>query len=158
MKIKNKEELNKAKKAAMKIVQQRSTASGAIAAIPIPGVDLAADVGLIMEVVNKVNRKFGLSHEEIEELDADEKQKVLVIVTSIGNQFVGKVLTKELVTRTLKKIGIKKVTQKQVAKYIPFAGAAISGGISYAAMYSLGKNHVEECYEICLQLLEENNK
>lgn len=41
MKIQSKEELIKAKKAAMKIVKQRSTASGAVAAVPVPGVDVA---------------------------------------------------------------------------------------------------------------------
>lgn len=66
MKIKNHDELMKAKKDAMKIVKQRSTASGAVAAIPVPGVDIAADMGIMIEVINKINKKFGLSPEEIE--------------------------------------------------------------------------------------------
>ena len=155
MKIKNMEELEQAKKSAMKIVKQRAGTSGAIAAVPIPGMDIAADIGLIIELVKKINKKFGLTDDEIDDLDADEKQKILVIVTSVGSEFVGRALTKELVTKVLKKMGMKKITQKQVAKYIPFAGAVISGGISYTAMYSLGKKHVEDCYNICEQLLSE---
>lgn len=155
MKIKTMDELEQAKKSAMKIVKQRADTSGAIAAVPIPGMDIAADIGLIIELVKKINKKFGLTDDEIDDLDADEKQKILVIVTSVGSEFVGRTLTKELVTKVLKKMGMKKITQKQVAKYIPFAGAVISGGISYTAMYSLGKKHVEDCYNICEQLLSE---
>lgn len=155
MKIKTMDELEQAKKSAMKIVKQRAGTSGAIAAVPIPGMDIAADIGLIIELVKKINKKFGLTDDEIDDLDADEKQKILVIVTSVGSEFVGRTLTKELVTKVLKKMGMKKITQKQVAKYIPFAGAVISGGISYTAMYSLGKKHVEDCYNICEQLLSE---
>ncbi|MCU7558279.1 hypothetical protein [Macrococcus capreoli] len=157
MKIQSKEELLRAKKAAMKVVQQRSATSGAVAAVPIPGVDVATDIGLIMELVAKINRRFGLTPEEIEDLDADEKQKIVIIVTSIGSNFIGKVLTKELVVQVLKKMGVK-VTTKQVAKYIPFAGAIIAGSISYGAMYQLGKSHVDECFEVCERILKEQGK
>ncbi|MCZ6903539.1 MAG: hypothetical protein O7C58_05890 [Rickettsia endosymbiont of Ixodes persulcatus] len=49
MKIQSKEELFQAKKVAMKIVKQRSTASGAVAAVPVPGVDVASDIGLCLK-------------------------------------------------------------------------------------------------------------
>ncbi|PNZ03220.1 hypothetical protein CD144_13350 [Staphylococcus equorum subsp. linens] len=103
----------------MKIVKQRSTASGAVAAVPVPGVDIAADIGIMLEVIGKINKKFGLSSEEIDELDGDEKQKITVLIISVGSDFAGKVITKEIVIKALKKAGVK-VTTKQVAKYIPF--------------------------------------
>ncbi|WP_239476279.1 hypothetical protein [Mammaliicoccus sciuri] len=87
----------------MKIVKQRSTASSAVAAVPVPGVDVAADIGIMLEVIGKINKKFGLSSEEIDELDGDEKQKIAVLITSVGSDFAGKVITKELVTKALKK-------------------------------------------------------
>lgn len=157
LKIQSKDELIKAKKAAMKIVKQRSTTSGAVAAIPVPGIDVAADIGIMLEVIGKINKKFGLSSEEMDELDGDEKQKIAVLITSVGSDFAGKVITKELVTKALKKAGVK-VTTKQVAKYIPFAGAVIAGSISYGTMYMLGKRHVEDCFEICERILKEQNK
>lgn len=73
----------------MKIVKQRSTASGAVAAVPVPGVDVAADIEIILEVIGKINKKFGLSSEEIDELDGDEKQKIAVLITSVGSDFAG---------------------------------------------------------------------
>lgn len=157
MKIQSKDELYKAKDAAMKIVKQRATTSGAIAAVPVPGVDVAADIGIMLEVIGKINKKFGLSSEEIDELDGDEKQKIAVLITSVGSDFAGKVLTKELIAKALKKMGVK-VTTKQVAKYIPFAGAIIAGSISYGTMYALGKKHVNDCFEICADVLKSQNK
>ncbi|QRN48621.1 hypothetical protein KYI11_00215 [Macrococcoides bohemicum] len=154
MKITNQKDLDKAKKAAMRIVKQRATTSGAIAAVPVPGVDVAADIGLIMEVVDKINKKFGLSNDQIDDLDAAEKQKILVIVTSVGNQFIGKNLTKELVMKVLKTMGFKKLRDKQIAKFVPVIGAVVSGGISYSAMYALGKRHVDECYMVCQEMIE----
>lgn len=155
MKIQSKNELYKAKKSAMKIVRQRSTVSGAAAAVP--GVDVAADIGIMLEVIGKINKIFGLSSEEIDELDGDEKQKIAVLITSVGSDFAGRIITKELVTKALKKAGVK-VTTKQVAKYIPFASAVIAGSISYGTMYALGKHHVEDCFEICERILKEQNK
>lgn len=107
--------------------------------------------------MRKINKKFGLSSEEIDELDGDEKQKIAVLITSVGSDFAGKVITKELVTKALKKAGVK-VTTKQVAKYIPFADAVIAGSISYGTMYMLGKRYVEDCFEICERILKEQNK
>ncbi len=105
MKIQSRDELIKAKKAAMKIVKQRSTTSDAVAAIPVPGIDVAADIGIMLEVIGKINKKFGLSSEKMDELDGDEKQKIAVLITSVGSDFAGKVITKELVTKALKKSG-----------------------------------------------------
>lgn len=157
MKIQSKDELYKTKKVEMKIVKQISTASGAVAAVPVSGVDVAADIGIMLEVIGKINKKFGISSEEIDELDGDEKQKIAVLITSVGSDFAGKVITKELVTKALKRVGVK-VTTKQVAKYIPFAGAVIAGTISYGTMYTLGKRHVEDCFEICERILKEQSK
>lgn len=141
----------------MKIVKQRSTASGTVAAFPVPGVDVAADIGVILEVIGKINKKFGFFIEEIDELDGDEKQKFVVLITSVSSDFAGKVIMKELVTNALKKVDVK-VTTKQVAKYILFSGAVIEGTISYGTMYTLGKRHIEDCFEICERILKEQNK
>lgn len=157
MKIQSKDELNRIKRTAMKIVKQRAATSGAVAAVPVPGVDVATDIGIMLEVIKKINRLFGLSAEEIDELDGEEKHTIAVLITSIGSDFAGKVITKELITKALTKIGVK-VTTKQVAKFIPFAGAVIAGSISYGTMHTLGKHHVEDCYEICKRILKDQNK
>ena len=52
----------------------------------------------------------------------------------------------------LRKIS-KRIVVKQVAKYVPFVGQAVSASISFAAMRYLGDTHVDECYAVCKQII-----
>jgi uncharacterized protein (DUF697 family) len=72
-------------------------ASAAAAVIPVPGADIGADVAIMLELLPAINRKFGLSPEQLDGLDAAMKGKILVIISSIGSQLVGKLITKQTV-------------------------------------------------------------
>ncbi|WP_240417379.1 hypothetical protein [Paenibacillus periandrae] len=147
------EELDRIRDECKSMVNKRATSSAAIAIVPVPGADLVADVAIMLELLPAINRKFGLSQEQIEKLDSAIKAKILVIITSIGSQLIGKVITKELVVLLLKKVGVR-VAIKQVAKFIPFVGQAVSAGISFAAMKYLGNSHIEECYSVCKRVID----
>lgn len=142
------EELDRIRDECKSMVNKRATSSAAIAIVPVPGADVVADVAIMLELLPAINRKFGLSQEQIEKLDSAIKAKILVIITSIGSQLIGKVITKELVVLLLRKVGVR-VAIKQVAKFIPFVGQAVSAGISFAAMKYLGNSHIDECYSVC---------
>jgi uncharacterized protein YutE (UPF0331/DUF86 family) len=66
---------------------------------------------------------------------------------------VGKLITKQTVMLLLKKVGAR-VAVKQVAKFIPFVGQAVSAGISFGAMNYLGNSHIDECYDICKRIIQ----
>ena len=66
---------------------------------------------------------------------------------------MGKVITKEILTLLLKKVGMR-ITVKQVAKFVPFVGQAVSAGISFGAMKYLGNSHIDECYDVCRKFME----
>ncbi|GAB1304011.1 hypothetical protein [Bacillus altitudinis] len=149
------EELNKIKKSCLKMVNKRATVSGVAGAIPVPGVDVSTDVAIMMELIPKINKKFGLSEEQIEVLDVESKKMVLVLATSIGSEMIGKYVTKQAITKLLKKIGLKKLATKSTVKYLPVAGQITSGSISFFALKSLGKSHIEDCYKICLNYINE---
>lgn len=101
----------------------------------------------MLELINSINKKFGLSPEQIEELDLETKRMLLVIITSLGNELAEQVITKQLVTQLLKKVGTK-VATKSIAKFVPIIGQATAAGISFASMKYLGDSHVEECYAV----------
>ena len=65
------------------MVNTSSFFSGAVAAVPIPGVDIATDVSILMNLIPKINRKFGLSAEQIEALDPQLKELTLIAITKI---------------------------------------------------------------------------
>jgi uncharacterized protein (DUF697 family) len=140
-------DLEKIRTSCRTMVNKRAVASGGSALIPIPGIDIAVDVGMLLELIPAINRKFGLTPEQIDELDPRHKAHIYAMIRTIGATLIGVVVTERLVVAALKKVGIR-MAVKQVAKYIPFAGQAVAAALSFAAMRYLGNAHVDECFEI----------
>jgi uncharacterized protein (DUF697 family) len=147
-------ELNKVKKSCKKLVNRRASASGLVAAIPLPGLDIGGDVVMMVGLLNKINRKFGLSEEQIDKLDVESKKLIMMIVSTIGSDIIGKQIKKQFVLRTLKKMGAK-ITTKQAAKFVPIIGQAASAGISFGAMKYLGEKHINQCYQACEKYIKQ---
>ena len=150
-------ELSRIRDECKSMVTKRATVSGAAAAVPLPGVDIGSDVALLLEMIPAISRRFGLSQEQIEAQDPQIKGLILVAITSVGSEMVGKAITKQLIMQLLKQVGVR-VATKQVTKWIPFVGSAISAGISFTAMKYLGNSHVDECYEVAKRVLEDKKK
>jgi hypothetical protein len=75
------------------MVNNSALLSGGAAIIPVPGVDIASDVGLLLELLPKISRRFGLSPEQIEQLDSQTKMVIANLIISLCTQLVGQVLT-----------------------------------------------------------------
>lgn len=129
------------------MVRRRAATSGGMALIPIPGVDIAGDVGMLLEMIPAINRKFGLTPEQIEELDPRHKVLVYAMLKKVGSDLAGRAITRQLAVAALKKVGVR-LSARQVLKYVPFAGQAAAVALSVTAMMYLGNSHVDACYEI----------
>lgn len=143
------------------MVNTSSFFSGAVAVVPIPGMDVATDVSILMNLLPKINRKFGLSAEQVEALDPQLKQMTLIAITKIGTTLIGKYITREAVIKTVTTAGAKIATAstaKTGFKFVPFLGPVLSGGISYAAMRIVGRSHVNDCYQVALEVLRQQQK
>ncbi|KIL35426.1 hypothetical protein SD71_14095 [Cohnella kolymensis] len=151
------EELDKVRDECKSMVTRRATASGAAAAVPVPAADVAADVGLLLELIPAINKKFGLTDEQIESLDMNTKAIIYSITKKVGTELIGRAITKKLVTAVLRKIGIR-VAAKSVVKFVPIIGQVAAAGISFAAMKKVGNAHVDDCYEIVKKYLESNKE
>ena len=141
------EELNAIRDECKSMVTTRATLSAGAAVVPIPGADIGADVTLLIEMIPAINRKFGLTPEQIDHLDPQIKKIILIAITSIGSEMVGKMVTKQLIMQVLKRVGIR-VATKSVAKYIPVFGQVLAASISFGAMKLVGNSHVDDCYEV----------
>ena len=115
--------------------------------IPIPGVDIAGDIGLLLELIPAINQKFGLTPGQIEELDPRHKVLIYAMLKKVGSDLAGRAITRQLAVAALKKVSSRLAT-KQVLKYIPFAGQAAAVALSVTAMLYLGNSHIDACYEI----------
>ena len=136
------------------MVLGRAATSAGASVIPLPGLDIAADVGLLMKLLPAINRKFGLSPEQIEELDPARKALVYSLIKRGGRTLVGRVITKELIVVVLKRVGVQ-MTARQAAKYVPIAGQVASAFLGFGAMMYIGASHVDECYRIAQAAIDD---
>jgi len=135
------------------MVTKRASLSAGASAIPTPGVDIAADVAILMELIPAINRKFGLSPDQIDSYDPAVKQLIYQVIKRAGLALLGQEVTKTAITQILKKVAGRAVT-KQALKFVPFVGWAANAAIGFAAMRYVGNSHVDDCYSVCRRILE----
>lgn len=148
------EELDAIRDECRKMVTRRAGLSAGVAVVPIPGLDLGADATLLMEMIPAINRSFGLTPEQIEQLDPQTKGITLVAITSISSEMVGKVVSKQVVMRILQKLGTRMVT-KTATRFVPILGQVVAASMSFSAMKLVGDAHVDDCYEVARRALQE---
>jgi uncharacterized protein (DUF697 family) len=152
MYLKSEKEIGDARIECERMLSKRALASAAAGLSPIIGPDVAVDMALLLDLLPRINRRFGFAPEQINSLDEETNIVVYQLIKATGKAIVGKYITKELILILLKRIGIR-VTAKQVSKFIPFIGPAISSAISFAGMKYMGKAHIKECVALATDLL-----
>jgi hypothetical protein len=140
-----------------RMVSRRALASAGAVLVPVPGIDVAADVALLTELIPAVNREFGLTPDQIETLSPRMKALVYKAIVAFGGAMVGRLITRELVMQALLKVGVR-VTTKTAARLVPIAGQAVSAGLSYGAMRFVGLSHVRDCARVIEALLAERGE
>lgn len=128
-------------------VTRRAALASASALVPIPGLDLAADVATLMKLIPEINEIFGLTPDQLAELHPERRAIVFQAILMAGSTLAGRIVTSELVFLVLKKVGMK-VTVKQAARYVPVAGQAVSAILSFAALKFVCNQHIAECVRI----------
>lgn len=145
-------ELDRVRAECRTLVTKRSIMAAGAAVVPIPGADIVADISLLTTMLPEISKRFELDHEQVEKLEPHVAQKIFVMASSIGNDVIGRTVTKRLVTALLRRVG-KRVATASVAKYVPFVGSAIAAAIGFGAMKLVGKSHIDDCYRTAKALL-----
>lgn len=115
--------------------------------------NIGSDVAILLRLIPKINEQFGLSPEQIESLDTETRLFIMTSISTTGSKMAGKYITRKLITMMFKKIA-GRISAKSASTYVPFLGSAIAGGISFATMKYMGNSHIDDCYEIILATLE----
>lgn len=146
-------QLDEVRRECRALVNRSASLSGLAAVVPLPGVDVGADVTLFMQLLPTINRRFGLSAEQVDALDARTKELVFLGATSVGSQVVARLVTADVVIALLRRIGVR-VAAKSAARWVPIVGQAAAAGISFAAMRLVGNRHVEDCYQVARSVID----
>ncbi len=128
-------------------VNRRAALASAAALVPVPGLDIAADAGTLMRLIPEINRIFGLTPDQIARLHPAERAIVFQAIVIAGSTLIGKLVTRDMVLLVLKKAGLK-LTVRQVARYVPIAGQAVSAVLSFAALKYVCHQHIAECVRV----------
>ena len=136
------------------MVTSRALASAGVVVVPIPLADIAADVGILATMLPAISARFGLDHDSVEKLDPHIAQRVLVLASGMGNNLIGRTITKKLVAGMIRRMGAR-IATASVARYVPLLGSAVAATISFGAMKLAGDAHVEDCYRTAAALIRE---
>lgn len=141
--------LEQAVQRSRQMLRKRALVAGAAGVLPLPGLDWAADAAMLTRLLPRINAEFGLAPHQIAQLDAREKERVEKAITMVGSVMIGRVVTKGLVLRAARVLGLR-LSTAQAARYVPIAGQLVSGALGYAALNYLGEQHIRDCVRVAL--------
>ena len=139
--------LEAAVKRSRKLLNKRALVAAAASAVPVPGLDWAVDAALLSKLIPEINKEFGLTPAQLDRLDPKKRDQVQKAVAMVGSVLIGKFISRDLVLKAATKIGVR-LSTKQLAKYVPFAGQIVSAAVGYAAIRYFGEEHMKDCIRV----------
>ena len=135
-----------------RMVNKRALVAAGVAVVPIPGVDWITDVAVLLKLIPAINEAFGLTPEQVERLAPDRRLVVYKTISAGGGMLVGRLVTRELIVKLLKLVGVRLTTQ-QAAKYVPIAGQAVSAVLTFSSLKFVCEQHIQQCVAVSRQLM-----
>ncbi|XP_077312852.1 interferon-inducible GTPase 5-like [Lithobates pipiens] len=147
--------LEKKRKALMKQIWKWATISCVVAAVPIPGLSVACDVGMLVIEMRKYRNAFGLDERSLVKLANKFDKDVKELKSVIRSPIVVKEINKELVTTLLTRgaAGVL-VLVEYLTSNIPVIGTALAGGMSFGTTYYMLYSFLKDIAEDAVRVLE----
>ncbi|WP_323745971.1 hypothetical protein [Diaphorobacter caeni] len=79
-----------------KLLKNRALIAAVAGAVPIPGLDWAAQAALLSRIIPKINAEFGLTPQQLDALSPEKRQSVQNAVAIVGSALIGKFVTREM--------------------------------------------------------------
>ncbi len=130
-----------------RLLGRKALMAAAASAIPVPGLDWAADAALLSRLVPQISAEFGLAVFQLNQLAPKKRENVQKAATTVGALLVGKLITRELLIGLARQAGIR-LTARQATKFVPIAGQMVSAALGYAALRALGEQHIKDCVQV----------
>ncbi|XP_040183338.1 interferon-inducible GTPase 5-like [Rana temporaria] len=147
--------LDKKREAIKKQIWKWSSVSAAVAAVPLPGLSVACDVGILVTEMKKYRDAFGLDQGSLEKLADRFGKDVNELKSVIKSPIVVKEINKELVTTLLTRGAAGSLMFiEYLASNIPVIGTAAAGGISFGTTYLMLYCFLKDIAEDAVRVLE----
>lgn len=137
-------------KRSRKRLNKRALVAAAASAVPMPGLDWAVDAALLSRLIPEINKEFGLAPSQLDQLDPKKRDQVQKAVSMVGSVLIGKFISRDLVLKAATKIGVR-LSTRQLAKFVPFAGQIVSAAVGYAAIRYFSEEHMKDCIRVARQ-------
>lgn len=141
----SKEMLEKKREACGKMISKKALMSALNALNPIPGVDIAVNVGIILSLFKEIREDYGLTDEILKDKTLKQYAPFINNILNYG--------TKSGLLQVLGNVAGKETIAK-FSKYIPIVGQVISGGIGYKILIYVGGEYLEDCHKVAEAILE----
>ncbi|HOC46345.1 MAG: hypothetical protein PHT96_13615 [Syntrophorhabdaceae bacterium] len=141
----------------MKMSRKRALMSAAASILPVPFTNTATDIMVLRDIIPKIAQKFGLAKEQIDGYDRQLSIIIYEVAREVGSKIIGRYLTKDLIIHLLQNMGIKRLTVKQVSRYMPLIGQVVSAGVSYGGMMLVIRHHINECHKVARMVTDRTN-
>ncbi len=138
-----------------RLVTQRAMVSATAAVVPVPGLDLMVDVGVLTRMLDEINTEFGLTPMQIEQLAKERRMSVYKAISALDGSAVGRAITREVVALSVKQVAKRMVT-RSMARYVPIAGQAVAATLSFVALKYLGEQHIKDCVAVANRVIDLN--
>ncbi|XP_075695130.1 interferon-inducible GTPase 5-like [Rhinoderma darwinii] len=146
--------LEKKRQALRKDIWKWCSLSCTVATIPIPGLSVACDLGILVKAMISYRNAFGLDKSSLEKLankfDKDVSELTSVIKSPLIIQEINKELVATLLTRGT--MGALMVVE-YAASNIPVLGSMAAGGISFGTTYWMLCGFLKEIAEDAVRVL-----
>ena len=133
------------------LVKKKSMLSSGVSVVPIPGLDFGVDIKLMKDIIEDINKIYGVDHNQVSTMGDDMRERVFAAAAVQGSQFIGKKISEALLKMVVKDVA-KRVAAKQT-KWFPIVGQAISASLSYYFMKKMGDEHIEKCEKVVKEIV-----
>ena len=130
--------INKKKEVFRSQIWRYALTCAVVAAVPLPGISIAADVGILVKVLRDYLFGFGLDKKSLEKLSRDTNIPLDDIKPVLKCICSGKNVTNELVLIMLQSGALVSaaLVAEEGSRWIPFIGIPIASALSFTSIYT----------------------
>ncbi|XP_078067348.1 interferon-inducible GTPase 5-like [Mustelus asterias] len=135
------------KKELMKRIWMLATLSGAVGAVPIPGVSLACDIGIVIKEIIHFRKCLGLDDVSLQRLANMTGKPVEELKAVVKTPLFGKI-TPDIIARMYwGYIAVASSSLELALDFIPVVGSIFGAGSSFLMTYKLLRNALDDLTE-----------